>query len=107
MRRSLILIATSFLFCTAFGGAADAGSCIDAQQTLTDDGTNRWILTNTCSQIVEVKILNQKGKICDAYRMEPRVSRAFIQRQACSSTNQLLSGCICESHLKLRERLSQ
>src|SRR5262245_38952327 len=107
MYRTVILILVAIILGISFHGQARAaGRCTDVQESYDkDNDQNRFIFTNTCSYALELKIMDKEGgRVCDVYRVEPHVTRVFVQEASCSGMNELLNSCRCLRRLHLQER---
>lgn len=82
---------------------AAAGRCVDVEVT-TDAGARRYLITNTCRDPLEVTLRSRKGRVCAELRVEPGVTRAFLQREVCEALSELTAGCRCESQVLVEER---
>jgi hypothetical protein len=89
--------------------SAHAGTCVDVQNASDrDSSVNRWVLTNTCKEAVDLSIRRIDGdrRVCTTLHIEPGVNRAFTQAKACASLNQLTTGCTCMNQFSTQERQS-
>jgi hypothetical protein len=90
--------------------SVSAQTCVDIQ-TASDRNSaeNKWILTNTCKEAVDLSIKREGGdhRVCTILHIEPGASRNYTQAKVCGSTNALITGCSCMNSFTTLERRLQ
>ena len=86
---------------------AQAGTCVDIQNASdVNSSQNKWVLTNTCKEAVELSIKREGGdhRVCTVLHIEPGASRAYSQQKVCGNANALITGCNCMTSFSTLER---